>query len=363
MDLSVLGWDEDFRERFSVFESEGFLPARVAGSSRSTYRLFSEEGEILAKISGKLRYSCRSKRDYPTVGDWVAYKPFKHRGFASIQGLVERKTRFSRKVAGKVSDEQVIAANIDTIFIVSGLDREFNVRRLERYAVLAAESGADYAFILNKTDLCDDVEYAVKKLKSLFEDALVYALSALNNRGLEQFRGHIKSGKTVVFLGSSGVGKSTIINSLLGEERQKTGAVSLHDGRGRHVTSSKNIILLPSGGLVIDTPGLRELQVLSTGEGLKTAFPDIDELSKYCKYRNCAHVSEKGCAVLKAVREGALSEKRLASYHKLMREIDYNASRHDARTKNKKSRFLKNISKQAKLIKKARESADGEGLY
>ena len=352
MELSEFGWDKEFEEKFQEFEEKGFLPARVIESSHIVYKLFSKDGEISGKLSGKFLLNCKSKGDYPTVGDWIAFKPINYKGFVSIKGMLERKSKFSRKVAGIVSDEQVIASNIDTIFIVSGLDQEFNIRRLERYVVLAAESNAEFAFILNKADLCKDVEDIITQVKSLFSNIPVYGLSALNNQGLEQLNTYIKPGKTIVFLGSSGVGKSTIINCLFGGERQKTGTVSEYVGRGRHITSSKNIILLPGGGLVIDTPGLRELQILSSGEGLKSAFSDIEQLYRRCKYKTCRHVNEPGCAVLEAVTEGTISGKRLNNYHKLIREIDYNLSRHNARLKNKRNKFWKTVSKQAKLMKK-----------
>lgn len=360
MDLSAFGWDEGFESRFKEFRERKLLPGRVIESNRLVYKLVSEKGEVAGKLSGRFRYSCHSRGDFPTVGDWVAFKPSEHGGFASIQGMLERKSKFSRKVAGKVSGEQVIAANIDLIFIVSGLDRDFNIRRLERYVTLAADSNAEFVFILNKADLCRDIGQVTSDIKSLFGDAPVYALSALNNQGLEQLSPHIKAGKTMVFLGSSGAGKSTIINRLLGEDRQKTGHVSAHDGRGRHITTSKNLIMLPGGGIVIDTPGLRELQLLCSGEGLKDAFSDIEAFADKCKYRNCTHTKEPGCAVLEAVNDGIIPEKRLENYHKLKREIKYNLSKHEARFKNKRSKFWKNISKQAKLIKKSRESVHGK---
>jgi len=360
MNLSDFGWDDDFENNFKEFRENKLLPARVIESSRLVYKLISGKGEIAGKLSGKFRYNCHSRGDFPTVGDWIAFKPGQDRGFVSIRGMLQRKSKFSRKVAGKVSDEQVIAANIDTIFIVSGLNQDFNIRRLERYVTLAADSCAEFVFILNKADLCKDVERVATEIKNLFKDTQVYALSALSNRGLGQITGHIKAGKTIVFLGSSGVGKSTIINRLLGEERQKTGHLSEHDGRGRHITTSKNLILLPDGGIVIDTPGLRELQLLCSGEGLKNAFSDIELLAGKCKYKNCTHTNEPGCAVLTAVDEGIIPKKRLDNYHKLKREIEYNLFRNDERFKNKRNKFRKMISKQAKIIKKFKE---GPGDY
>jgi len=355
MELSDYGWDMFFEERFKEFSEKNLLPARVTEANRLVYKLVSERGELMGKLSGRFRHNCHSKGDYPTVGDWVAYKPTEQKGFVPIQGLVERKSRFMRKVAGKLSEEQVIAANVDVIFIVSGLDQDYNIRRLERYVTLASESNAEYVFILNKADLREDVEKLTSEIKNLFGTVPVYAISALRNLGLEQIAPHITAGKTIVFLGSSGAGKSSIINRLLGEEKQKTGHVSYHDGRGRHITTSKNLLVLPSGAIVVDTPGLRELSMLCTGEGLKNAFADIEELAADCKYKTCTHTNEPGCAVQEAVKEGKIEERRLGNYQKLSKEIAYNLTKHDARFQNKRNKFWKNVSKLRKEIKSRRE--------
>jgi ribosome biogenesis GTPase len=362
LDLSDYGWDDVFEERFGEFRAEKLFPARVIASSGPIYTLVTEKGEVRGKFSGKFRSSLLSRVEFPTVGDWVAFTPIGPSEYVSIRGLVERKNKFSRKVAGSLSEEQVIAANIDTIFIVSGMDEDYSIRRLERYVTLAADSNAQLVFILNKADLRADLEKTVSEIKGLFPGALVYAISALNNRGLEQLSPHILPGKTIVFLGSSGAGKSTIVNRLLGEDRQKTGPVSAHTGKGRHITSSKNLIVLPDGAIVIDTPGLRELQLLCSGEGIKNAFADIEELSGGCKYRRCTHTNEPGCAVLKAAEEGLVTEERLASYHKLKREIAHNLMRHEAKYKNKRSKFSKAISRRAKQIKKSRERSEDKYL-
>lgn len=360
--MSGYGWDEVFEKSFKEFTENNLLPARVIESNRLFYKLVSEKGVVNGRLSEKFRQNCFSRADLPTVGDWVAFEPRELIGFVSIQGLVKRKSKFSRKVIGIGSEEQVIAANIDTIFVVSGLDRDFSARRLERYAILAADSNAELVFILNKADLCKDLEQVMSEIKRSFPNNPVYALSALNNQGLEQLAAHINAGKTIVFLGSSGASKSTIINLLLGENRQKTGPVSAHSGRGRHITSGKNLIVLPSGALVIDTPGLRELQLLCSGAGLNSTFADIETLAGECKYKTCTHTNEPGCAVINAVSDGLISEERLDNYHKLKREIAYNLARHEAQYKNKRSKFSKKVSRRAKHIKKSRESAGDKYL-
>ncbi|MFH0862228.1 MAG: ribosome small subunit-dependent GTPase A [Candidatus Altiarchaeota archaeon] len=350
MDLSAFGWDDGFEKGFRCFREGGLSPARVVDSNRHIYNLMSEGGPVMGKLSVKFRKGCHSKEDYPTVGDWVAFRQNDQTGYAGIHGMLGRRSKFSRKVAGKASQEQVIAANIDTIFVVSGLDEDFSIRRLERYTTLAADSNAELVFILNKADICDNLPQVISEVAGLFKGVPVYALSALDNTGVEQLLPHLKAGKTVVFIGSSGAGKSTIVNRLLGEERQKTGPVSAHDGRGRHITSSKNLIVLPGGSIVIDTPGLKEVQLLCSGKGLKNAFSDIEEYAGECKYRNCTHTNEPGCAVLSAVNDGLIPEDRLKSYHKLKREIAYNLTRHDDKFKNKRGKFWKNINKTSKLI-------------
>lgn len=352
MDLSDLGWDEEREQQFAEHYSNGLIPARVTESTHLFCKLMSEKGEISGKLTGKLRHTCSSKGDFPTVGDWIGFKPSKNKGFVQIQIILERKSTFSRKVAGKRSDQQVIAANIDTILIVNGLDQDFNIRRIERYVTLASESGAVFVIVLNKADLCKDLEGVLASIRDLFGDVLVFAISALDDSGIDPIRELFVPGRTYVLLGSSGVGKSTIINRLLGEDRIRTSSVSDHDGRGRHTTTSKNLMLLPNGAIVIDTPGLREVQLLCTGEGLRSAFPDIDMLAEGCRFRDCTHTSEPGCTVLAAVEEGTVPQERLDSYHKLKKEIDHNITKSEKRFSNKRNPFWKKVSKLSREIQK-----------
>lgn len=352
MELIELGWNKILEKEFNDTFEKNYVPARIIESNVLIYTLLSEKGEFSGKLSGKFRHSCSSKGDFPTVGDWIIYKPQLQKGFVSIIGMLDRGHSFSRKVAGRESDAQVIAANIDTIFIVNGLDQDFNIRRIERYVTLAAESGANYAIILNKADLCEKLNEIKGKVTEAFPNIPVISLSAKKNKGLEQLDPFLQKGKTIVFLGSSGVGKSSIVNCLLGENKIKTGKVSDYDGRGRHTTTSKNLIVLPQGGLVIDTPGLREIQMLGTGEGLSAAFSEINDLAPYCKYKDCSHRSEPGCAVLKAVENGELLQERLDNYHKLQKEISYNASRSQKKYADEKNKFFKKIAKDAKMIRK-----------
>jgi len=253
--------------------------------------------------------------------------PQEHR--ATIQAILPRRTRFSRKVAGGNTQEQVVAANIDTVFLAQGLDGDFNLRRLERYLLLAWDSGARPVIILNKADLCEDVEARVREVEGVAAGTPVHVMSAKLGEGLDEVQPYLAPGETVALLGSSGVGKSTLINRLLGVERLRTAEVRASDSRGRHTTTWRELILLPNGALVIDTPGLRELQLWDGGASARSVFPDIEALAADCHFRDCEHEQEPRCAVRLAAQEGHLAPERLESYRKLRREANYLASRQD----------------------------------
>lgn len=319
--LDALGWDDVFAERFAPFAEQGLLPARVGVEYQHIYRLYAEEGELLATVSGRLRHHATSRADYPAVGDWVAYRHVPDDERARIHGLVPRKSRFTRKIAGSVVAEQVVAANVDTVFLVAGLDGDFNPRRLERYLILAYESGASPSIVLTKADLTEDLAEAVALAGRVAPDVPIHVVSAPRDEGFDALTGYLRPGKTVALLGSSGVGKSTIVNRLLGEERQKTREVRERDGKGRHTTTHRELILLAGGGLVMDTPGMRELQLWDVDEGMEETFADIKELALECRFPNCGHTQEPGCAVKDAIERGELAPERLASYQKLQGEL------------------------------------------
>ena len=319
--LDALGWDDVFAERFAPFAEQGLRPARIGVEYQHIYRLFSEEGELLATVSGRLRHQATSRADYPAVGDWVAYRHTPSEERARIQGLVPRKSRFTRKIAGSVVAEQVVAANVDTVFLVAGLDGDFNPRRLERYLILAYESGASPSIVLTKADLAEDVAGAVALAGRVAPGVPIHVVSAPRDQGFDALTDYLRPGKTVALLGSSGVGKSTIVNHLLGEERQKTREVRERDGKGRHTTTHRELILLEGGGLLMDTPGMRELQLWDVDEGMEETFADLEELALDCRFPNCGHTQEPGCAVLEAIERGALAPERLASYQKLQAEL------------------------------------------
>jgi ribosome biogenesis GTPase / thiamine phosphate phosphatase len=269
-----------------------------------------------------------------------------------IGAVLPRKSVFSRKAAGVATEEQPVAANIDVIFIITGLDLNFNARRIERYLSLAWESGAAPVVLLNKSDLCADAEGKKQEVEAIASGVDVCLLSAFNKAEVDKLYRYITPGKTIAFLGSSGVGKSTIINSLLGGDLLKTGEVSELGSRGRHTTTFRELIILPNGGMVIDTPGMRELQVWGEREGLDHAFEDIAELSKGCRFKDCSHEAEPGCAVREAIDGGALDQKRFANFVKLKKEFAYLSDRQTMKASAIEKSRWKGISKQAKKIKK-----------
>jgi len=321
MDLERLGWTSSFEEAFRHFVPLGLRPARVASAHTHVYRVYHERGERLAEVGGRLRHEASGPQDFPTVGDWVAAAFPPGDGRAIVQAVLPRRTRFSRKVAGSVTEEQVLAANVDTVFLVAGLDGDFNPRRLERALVLAWESGADPVILLNKADLAADVGARRREAEAVAAGVPVHVVSSLRGEGLAAVRSYLGAGRTVALLGSSGVGKSTLINRLLGEERFPTASVRAHDDRGRHTTTHRELVVLPEGGLVIDTPGLREIQLWSTEGGLERTFDDVQSLAAACRFTDCAHDAEPGCAVRAAEADGRLSTPRLQSYQKLQREL------------------------------------------
>jgi len=299
-----------------------------------------EDGsEIFATLTGKLRYETRHREDLPAVGDFVAVRD------TVIEEVLPRKTVFLRKAVGDALEAQVIAANIDTVFVVTGLDGDFNVRRLERYYATARASGAQCAIVLNKADLSDNLEARIREVRAVAPGADVVAISALHGDGIEALRPWLGAGETVAFVGSSGAGKSTLINRLLGRERQSTGAVREADSRGRHTTTHRELLETPTGALLIDTPGLRELQPWAGADDVDGAFPEIEELAAECRYRDCSHNAEEGCAVQAAIEDGTLDYARFSSYVKMRKEAAYLERQLDVRAQLDQKAAWKKIHK------------------
>jgi ribosome biogenesis GTPase len=327
--LETFGWNPFFAAGFAPFAQDAYSAGRVAVQHKTQYGLYTEYGELSAETTGRMQHGARGKSDLPVVGDWVVIRAREQEGKATIYEVLPRKSKFSRKVAGAKTEEQIVAANIDTVFLVVGLDGNFNLRRLERYLVVAWESGAEPVIVLNKADLCDDVQQKVEMAESTAPGVPIVVTSAINDRGLDQALAHVQRGATGALLGSSGVGKSTIINHLLGRELLRTQQVRATDDRGRQTTTRRELIVMPSGGLLMDTPGMRELQLWAGEEGISDVFEDIAELARQCPFRDCQHGPEPGCAVQRALQDGALDPKRFASYEKLRKELAYLHRRQD----------------------------------
>jgi ribosome biogenesis GTPase len=319
MQLSSFGWNDRFAALFVPHASAGLEPGRILEQFNSIYVVGTECGEVRAQLSGHLRFSA-TPCELPVTGDWVAVRGSRGGGAAQIQAVLPRTTQFVRRAAGKAERQQVVAANLDYAFLLSGLDNDFSPRRVERYLAAAWESGATPVVILNKVDVCDDPLQRVRAVDAVAQGVAIHAVSALRGDGVDELVRYCLPGQTVALLGSSGVGKSTLINRLLGKEQQSTQPLR-KDGRGRHTTTRRQLVFCASGGMVIDTPGMRELQLWEDDEGLQLTFDEIETLAHSCRFQDCRHLNEPGCAVRAAVEAGLLASDRLASLHKLQREL------------------------------------------
>lgn len=352
--LVRLGWNDRFASAFEDHARLGRVPGRVVLEHTHIYRVASETHEVLARVSGRLRHQATGRPDFPGVGDWVALELVAS-GDSRIHAVLPRFSKFSRRAAGDVTEEQVIAANIDVVFLVGGLDRDFNPRRIERYLVVAWESGATPVIILNKADLVDEPERFAEEVRSSAPGVEVHTVSAKVSETLDALRKHLGIGRTAALLGSSGVGKSTIVNRLIGQELLATRDVRITDSRGRHTTTARQLVVLGTDGILIDTPGMRELQLWDAGQSLEEAFPDIEALAATCRFRDCSHVQEPGCAVRSAVTAGALPAGRYESFLKLAAEREHQQRQVDARAMLEDKRKSKILTKAAnKHIKEKR---------
>ena len=341
--LEELGWDADWASAFEQLNDDNLIPARVAAQHRGAYLVWSADGELRARAAGRLFYEHEVGAPVPAVGDWVAIVGSD--GAATVTAILPRRSAFVRKRAGFSSDEHVLAANVETAFLLAGLDDDFSVRRLERYITTAWDSGAEPVVVLTKADLCADVEEAVLEVENVAIGVPVRPLSNVTGEGVAALEPHLGPGCTVVMLGSSGVGKSTLLNRLAGEELMRTAPLAA-DGTGRHTTTHRELVRLPGGALVIDTPGLRELQFWEGDVG--AAFADIEALAAGCRFRDCAHAREPGCAVLAAVDEGRLELGRLRSWRKFQRELESIAARTDRRLRVARKKRWKQIAAHAR---------------
>ncbi|WP_377891215.1 ribosome small subunit-dependent GTPase A [Alkalihalobacillus sp. R86527] len=344
MTLTNLGWNEFFEEMLSERKWEGNEPARVIQEHRGSYEISNGDTIFRADLSGKYRFEAASRDELPAVGDWVLATLLHEEKNAIIHQLIPRKSKFSRKAAGNTTDEQIIAANIDTVFLVNALNQDFNLGRIERYLIMAWESGADPVIVLSKADLCDDSDEKAFSVEKIAGGVPVHIVSSATCEGLEGLQEYLGIGKTVALLGSSGAGKSTLINKLYGSDIQKVQDIREDDGKGRHTTTSRELVVLDMGGVLIDTPGMRELQLWDAGDSMTNSFQEIEDLSQNCFFRDCTHSEEPKCAVNSAIVEGTLDQRRFENYKKFKKELAYLQRQTDKRAQIEERKKWKKIA-------------------
>jgi len=346
--LVELGWNTFFEAQVSKEDLHNFTIARVAVEYKNHYLLYSALGELEAELSGRLLFSTSTKSELPKVGDWVLITPYDG-DKAIIQSVLKRKTCLSRKVAGNAFEEQVIAANLDLLFIVQGLDDDFSINRLERYLSIV-EGTIKPVIVLNKADLCTDNETKTGEVKSRLSHVPVIIICALDG-SIAEIEAYFSSSATAGFVGSSGAGKTTLINRLAGMQ-MRTGEVRRSDGKGRHTTTNRQLVRLPGGRILIDTPGMRELQLWTAGNLAESAFPEIEQLAIRCRFRDCNHTGDEGCAVLQAIDQNKLSHEQYRNYIKLRREQDYTRSLTDRQFEQNRKKQIKKVHRWINQMKR-----------
>ena len=344
MQLEDLGWTEAFASAFARLADETLVPARVSAAQREHYSLLTPEGTLDATLSGRLRHEAVAGA-LPVVGDWVAVQPAGAMR-AIIAELLPRKSMLARKQVGASIAPQVLVANLDYVFLVTSLNRDFNPRRIERTLAMIWESGAQPVLLLSKLDLCEDVTPYRAECEAIAFGVPVHALSAIRGDGLTELADYLRPGCTIALVGSSGVGKSSLVNRLRGDERLAIRPVREHDERGRHATTARELFVLGGGGILIDTPGIREIGLWDAADGLRSAFPDIEALAAACRFGDCRHAAEPGCAVQSALASGQLAGERYASYRKLERELAHAQRREDPRAAREYRRNLRSVMRE-----------------
>lgn len=347
MKLNKIGFTPFFEEQL-MNEQENRIVARVMLEHKHSYRVLSEQGEWLATVSGHFSYETSNRLDYPAVGDWVLVEKMQGEEKAIIHQLLKRKSVFVRKTAGREIEQQIVAANVDIVFLVMSLNDDFNMRRLERYITAAWDSGANPIIVLTKVDLCEDTSHFTAEIERIAPGVEYILTSTITGKGIAQLKEFLPEGVTGALLGSSGAGKSSLTNALMEHESMKVSAIREGDDKGRHTTTHRELLLLPTGGCLIDTPGMRELQLWDQRDSLDASFRDIEALAEQCRYRDCTHTNEPHCAVLHAIQEGELEAARLQSYLKLGKEIAFLEKKLNTQARLDEKRKQKKISKGVK---------------
>ena len=354
MKLEDFGYNENLEKLRVDNNLTNFEIGRIIAEHKERYIVKTEQGEFEAEITGNLRFTSRSREDFPAVGDWVALSIFDS-DFSIIHGILPRYSVISRQAVGKFGEIQIIGTNIDYAFLVQAVDRDFNINRLERYLTICYSSKVKPIIVLTKTDLIDEqkIKEITESIKQRITDTVVLAISNETQYGYDALKMNIEKGKTYCMLGSSGVGKSTLLNKLSGRTLMKTDSISQSTNKGRHITSHRELIVLESGGILIDNPGMREVGIVDSSGGLETTFEKIIDLSLYCKFKDCTHTNEKGCAVIKAVENGEMDQKSYENFLKMEREKEHFESTLEERRKKDKDfgKMLKNYKKELKKNK------------
>jgi ribosome biogenesis GTPase len=358
--LTTYGWSPALQDHFAPFAAQGLVAGRIIVQQRGGYRLATEAGEIDARASGTL-LKAASDTERPAAGDWVAVEPRPGETTALVRAVLPRRSAFIRKASGPRGGAQVVAANVDVALLVASMNADLNLRRLERYLATAYESGADPVVVLTKADLSDDPAAVVAEVEAIAFGVPVLAVSAKSGAGLEALRAQVAPGRTAVLLGSSGAGKSTLVNALLGEARMATADIREDDARGRHTTTRRELVLLPGGGLILDTPGMRELGLWDAEAGVSATFEDVEALAGRCRFSDCSHGGEPGCAVQAAIAAGDLPQARLAAYAKLQAELAYERRREDPRAAQENRKLWISRHKAARAWMKQKRGGPGDG--
>lgn len=346
--IDLFGYDDFFRDSFQSLKRDDLIPGRIATENKNNYVVFTEQGDITSEVCGSLMFASESKINLPKVGDWVALAVFGDLGI--IHHVLKRKTVLSRKMPDNKTEEQIIACNLDVVFIMQSADNNFNLNRMERQVIAIHNSSAKPAVILSKIDCCDDFTNYISEIDNRLNNIDIFPISSLNNTGIDNLQRYLVEGNTYTILGSSGVGKSTLINKLYGEEILKTNKVRESDLKGKHTTTRREMIQLPSGGIIIDMPGMREFGLWEDSNGIAATYPEFHEYKGKCRYSDCSHTVENDCAVIIAVRDGKISEDKYRNYLKLRKELSYLETKVDEKKALEKKRKWKNIKKESRRM-------------